>query len=65
MNPTEESLDFSFEGAVYVAPPGGPPFADTASLTTLLQEENDPNKKKDDEEEEVEAPTDPADPFPS
>ena len=63
-NPGVASLEFEFEGAIYVATPEGAPFSDTALLTTLLQEENDPNPEKD-EEEPVEMPDQPADPFPS
>ena len=67
MNPTEASLEFDFEGAIYMAPPEGAPFPDTASLTTLLQEEGDPQPapKKKEREEPVEMPIEPADPFPS
>ena len=65
VNPTEAALEFKFEGALYVAPPGGPPYDDTASLTTLLKEEGDPTPKKEEEDEPVEMPNEPSDPFPS
>lgn len=67
MNPTEASLEFDFEGAIYMAPPEEAPFEDTVSLTTLLQEEGDPQPapKKDESDEPVEAPNEPEDPFPT
>ncbi|MCH9001459.1 MAG: hypothetical protein IIC02_02710 [Planctomycetes bacterium] len=65
VNPTEAALEFAIEGAVYVAPPGGPPYDNTASLTTLLQEEGNPTPKKDEEDEPVEMPNIPSEPFPS
>ena len=66
MNPTEASLEFDFEGDIYVAPPEGAPFEDTASLTTLLQEEGNPKPppKKDESDEPVEVPNQPEEPFP-
>lgn len=65
VNPTEASMAFSFEGSVYVAPPGGAPFSDTASLTTLLHVAGDPDPTKEEEDEPVEMPTEPVEPFPS
>ena len=65
VNPSEAALEFEFEGDLYVAPPGGAPFPETASLTTLLKEEGNPTPKKDEEKEPVEMPTDPEEPFPS
>ena len=67
VNATEASLEFDFEGDVYVAPPEGAPFEDTSSLTTLLQEEGDPPPppKKDEREEPVEIPPMPESPFPT
>ena len=65
VNPTEPALYFGFEGAVYVAPPGGPPFTDTLALTTLLQEEDNPTPKKEETDEPVEMPVEPADPYPT
>ena len=67
VNPTEAALEFDIEGAVYVAPPGGPPYDNTASLTTLLQEEGDPAPppKKKEREEPVDTPPEPESPFPS
>ena len=66
MNPTEASLEFDFEGDIYVAPPEGAPFEDTASLTRLLQEEGNPKPppKKDESDEPVEVPNQPEEPFP-
>ena len=67
MNPTEASLEFDFEGDIYVAPPEGAPFEDTALLTTLLQEEGNPPPppKKDQRDEPVEMPPMPESPFPT
>ena len=67
VNPTEAALEFDIEGAVYVAPPEGAPFENTASLTTLLQEEGDPAPppKKKEREEPVDTPPEPESPFPS
>lgn len=65
VNPTEAALEFEFEGALYVAPPGGAPFPNTASLTTLLQEEGNPTPKKEETDEPVEAPDEPQEPYPS
>lgn len=67
VNPTEAALEFDIEGAVYVAPPEGAPFENTASLTTLLQEEGDPAPppKKKEREEPVETDPEPESPFPS
>lgn len=56
MNPTEPSLEFDFEGAVYMVPPEGAPFENTVSLTALLQEEDNPVPEKEVEDETVEVP---------
>lgn len=65
VNPTEAALEFEFEGDVYVAPSGGAPFPDTASLTTLLKEEGNPTPKKDETDEPVEIPESVLEPYPS
>ena len=41
-NPNVVSLEFEFEGNIYVEPPEGAPFDDTSSLTTLLRDEGTP-----------------------
>lgn len=64
-NPNVVSLEFEFEGAMYVAPPEGAPFPDTASLTTLLQEEGNPTPKKEEPDEPVETPDIPLEPYPT
>ena len=56
MNPTEPSLEFDFEGDVYVVPPEGAPFENTVSLTALLQEEDNPVPEKEVEKEPAEIP---------
>ena len=64
-NPNVVSLEFEFEGAIYVAPPEGAPYDDTSSLTTLLQEEGNPTPEKEEEDEPVETPELPEEPYPS
>lgn len=66
-NPTEPSLVFDIEGALYVAPPDGAPFADTGLLTTWLQEEGNPPPppNKDETDEPVEVPPHHEEPYPS
>ena len=66
-NPNVVSLEFEFEGNIYVEPPEGAPFDDTASLTLLLRDEGTPPPpaKKDIEDESVEMPDEPQEPFPS
>ena len=65
-NPNVVSLEFEFEGDIYVAPPEGAPFDDTSSLTTLLRDEGTPPPppKKDESDEPVESPPEPESPFP-
>ncbi len=65
VNPTEPALEFDIEGAIYVAPPEGAPFEDTASLTTFLQQQGDPEPKKEEREKPVEVPPWPESPFPT
>ena len=66
-NPNVISLEFEFEGDIYVEPPEGAPFEDTSSLTTLLRDEGTPPPppKKDVENEPVEMPNQPSDPYPT
>ena len=66
-NPNVVSLEFEFEGAMYVAPPEGAPYDDTSSLTALLRDEGTPPPppKKDIEDEPVEMPDEPLDPYPT
>lgn len=59
-------LDFDFEGNIYAAPPGGPPFDTTGSLDSFLRlaETPPPPPKKDESDEPVEIPDLPDSPNP-
>lgn len=61
------SLEFDFEGDIYVAPPEGAPFTDTGSLTVWLRadESPPPPPKKEVSDEQVEIPPQPESAYPS
>lgn len=54
-DPSHKDLDYTFEGATYTPPPGGPPFNPTGALTynfTLVNEE-EPIEEAEDEPVEI------------
>ena len=53
-DPNAPDLDYDLEGFEYTAPPGGPPWTLTGSLTYSMTEEGETQAEEDEDEEPIE-----------